>query len=114
GNGAGGELGQGWWSGAGRRGGARRGLPLLWRTRGLGADLRRRLGVLVRDLLLRDAGRALPTQARGRADGRDRGGVRPRPRPDPPALDPGLPADLRVPVVAALAAPPPRLPRLRP
>ena len=38
-----------------------------------------------------------------------------RPEDEPaPALDPGLPADLRLPVVAAVAAPARRLPRLPP
>jgi hypothetical protein len=48
------------------------------------------------------------------AGGRDRGGVRDGPGTEPAALDQGLPADVRLPLVAAVAAPAPRLPRLPP
>jgi hypothetical protein len=93
---------------------ARPWLPLLRRAPAVGAGLRRCLGVLVRDLFLRIARRALPAQAGERTGRPDRGGLRACACPRSAALDQGLPDDLRIPLVAALAAPAPRLPRLPP
>jgi hypothetical protein len=92
---------------------ARPRLPRVRRAPPPGASLSRRLELLVRGLLLRRAGHTLPAQARRRAGGPDRCGLRARPRARPPALDQGLPAHLRPPLVPAVAARAPRLPPAR-